>query len=484
MKINKSTKGTEVYEPSVNVTHGGAKASNGSNLLALKRSVLATMLWEDTFYESGEDIAKRIESLVAKVPAKQVAELAVEVRSKGKLRHVPLLIARAMARIDTHKPFVAETLTKIIQRPDELTEFLSIYWKEKKQPLSAQVKKGLASAFLKFDEYSLAKYNRQDAIKLRDVLFLTHAKPVGKEQEQVFKKLIGGYCAKCFKRQDQHAKVKHPYVEAALATPDTWEVALSASEGENKKDVWERLLSENKLGALALIRNLRNFEKSGVDENLVKKALRECKTDRVLPFRFISAVKYAPRYQSQLEELMLRAIEKNQLKGKTVLIVDVSGSMSGGMSAKSEMSRLEAAASLAILVREMCEDVVIYATGGNDGTRIHKTALVRPHRGFALRDEIVAQMAKLGGGGIFLKQAMDYTFAEEKQADRVIVITDEQDCDHKANPDTANAYGKKNYIINIASYENGIAFKKFSHVNGFSESVLNYIAALENLNAE
>jgi 60 kDa SS-A/Ro ribonucleoprotein len=333
---------------------------------------------------------------------------------------------------------------------------------QKRQPLSAQVKKGLARAFTKFDEYALAKYNRDNAIKLRDVLFLCHAKPLDKKQAKLWKALIDG----------------------TIKTPDTWEVALSATEGDetNKREVWERLLKENKLGALALIRNLRNFEETSVNRDLVKEALRRCKTDRVLPFRFITAAKHAPRWQSELEELMLRALDgKKVIKGKTVVGIDVSGSMGAKLSSKSEMNRMECAASLCILLREICEEVVFYATAGHDGSCIHEAALVRPHRGFALRDEIIAKANSLGGGGIFLKQFMGYALKQEKKADRVIVITDEQDTDNKANPQTAEAWGKRNYIINISSELNGVAFSKFNHINGFSEAVFDYLAVSEAL---
>jgi hypothetical protein len=177
---------------------------------------------------------------------------------------------------------------------------------------------------------------------------------------------------------------------------------------------------------------------------------------------------------------MLRAIEgKHLLKGKTVVVIDVSGSMGGELSGKTEMSRMECAASLCILLRELCEDAVFYATAGDDYTCEHKGALVPAHRGFALRDAILASAERLDGGGIFLKQAMDFTRNAEKKADRVIVITDEADTDKKANPDTAAAWGKRNYIINISVEKGGVAFKKFNHINGFSEAVLDYIAATE-----
>ena len=85
----------------------------------------------------------------------------------------------------------------------------------------------------------------------------------------------------------------------------------------------------------------------------------------------------------------------------------------------------------------------------------------------------------LGGGGIFLRQCLDYVFDHEREADRLIVITDEVDCDHKLTPATANAFGKENYLINIAAYKNGIGYGKFTHVDGWSESVLDFIRESE-----
>src|SRR6201996_2749747 len=238
-------------------THEGAPAAAITPEQALRRSVLACMLWENEFYESGKTIAERIAALVPQVDANKVAALAVEARTAMKLRHAPLLLVREMARHATHRGLVAETLARVIQRADELAEFVAIYWKSGKQPLSGQVKKGLAAAFTRFDEYALAKYDRAGAIRLRDVLFLSHAKPVDAAQAELWKRLIAG----------------------ELVTPDTWEVALSAGKGEDKRATWERLLAERKLGALALLRNLRNMKDAHVDEKLVLNGLAAMKTD-------------------------------------------------------------------------------------------------------------------------------------------------------------------------------------------------------------
>jgi len=452
--INKKTPREIVH------THGGAQTYEVKAEEKLYRTVMATLLWEDCHYESGESIADRIKALVPKVEPLRVAQIAIDARSLMKLRHVPLLIAREMARIDTHKHLVSKLLPEIIQRPDELTEFLAIYWKEKKQPISKQVKLGLAEAFKKFDEYALAKYNRDGAIKLRDILFLTYPMSDTKEQEELWKKLA----------------------EGTLTTPDTWEVALSAGKG-TKKALWERLLTEKKLGALALIRNLRNMTMAGVDASLVKDALNKTKVDRVLPFRFLSAALHAPKFEPELEQALFRSLEgKDKLKGKTILIVDVSGSMYGTkVSEKSEMDRAKAACALAVVVRESCENPVIYATAGSDRDRVHETQLVPSRRGFALSDKIHDLCHPLGGGGIFLTQVMEYVHTQEKNADRIIVITDEQDCGISSAdaPEKAKAFGTHNYIINVSNYEHGIGYGKWTKINGWSEAVLDYIKISE-----
>lgn len=453
MKTNKKTKVPAVY------TAEGAVASKINPELELRRSVLTCMLFENSFYENGESIADRIKNLVPKVKAEKVAQIAIEARTKQKLRHVPLLLAREMARTDSHKHLVASTVENVIQRADELGELIAIYWKDKKQPLSAQIKKGLGNAFKKFDEFSLGRYQNSGNIKLRDVLFLTHPKPNNKKQEKLWKKLV----------------------DKQLSCPeDTWEVQLSASKGENKKEVWTNLLKEGKLGALALLRNLRNCQDAGVEDSVIRKALKNCNPEKALPFRFITAARYAPKFEPELEELMFKCLQNQEkLAGKTVLIVDVSGSMGGKVSGKSEVSRLDTACALAMLVRELSDNVSIYATAGNDYSREAKTQLVPARNGFALRDAIHDLAGKLGGGGIFLKQVMDFTCGKEKKADRVIVISDSQDCDLVNKPDSAQAYGNNNYLMDISCEKYGIGYNKFTVINGFSESLIDYVIQSE-----
>jgi 60 kDa SS-A/Ro ribonucleoprotein len=420
-------------------THEGAPGVQISAEAQLRRSVVACMLWENQFYEDGVTIADRIAALVPRVEAAKVAALAIEAREQMKLRHAPLLLVREMARYATHRGLVAETLARVIQRADELAEFLAIYWKDGRQPLAAQVKKGLAGAFSKFDEHALAKYDRGGVVKLRDVLFLTHAKPVTAEQALTWRQLI----------------------EGELPSPETWEVRLS--RGEQKREVWESLLIENRLGALALLRNLRNMQAAGVEPELVQHALAAIRVERVLPFRFVAAARYAPQWEPWLEQAMFLSLQgQSRLAGRTLLLVDVVGSMDARLSARSEMLRMDAAAGLAVLLREIADEVGVY-------TFSERLQAVPARRGFALRDAIAQSQPH---GGTYLGRALEEL---RDSYDRLIVITDEQSHDRVPAP------RGRGYVVNVASFRNGVGYGDWTHIDGWSEAVIEYIRSHEQM---
>lgn len=419
-------------------THEGVPAPIINPELQLRRSVMACMLWESSFYEDGKSIAERIKLLVHANPASKVAQIAIEAREQMKLRHVPLLLVRELAR-HKDKSLTASTLERVIQRADELTEFLAIYWKDGKEKLSAQVKRGLAKAFVKFSAYDLAKYNRDEAVKLRDVLFLCHAKPKDEEQSGVWKKLVDG----------------------TLESPDTWEVELSASK--DKKASWERLLVEKKLGPLALIRNIRNMTEAGLSKVAISEAIRYMKVERVLPFRFITAARHNPQFEPVLETAMMKCLDsKDKLPGKTIVLVDVSGSMDSNISTKSQVVRLDAACGVAILARERYQEVRVFSFSDN-------IAEIPARRGFALRDAIQHSQ---NHNGTNLGSAINW-INKNVEFDRLIVFTDEQS--HDAVPEPKS----KGYMVNVACEKNGVGYGPWCHIDGFSEAIIDYIQSYE-----
>jgi 60 kDa SS-A/Ro ribonucleoprotein len=426
-------------------TREGAPAKAFAPADELKRTLMNCLLWEDQFYEDGVTIADRIKQLVPLVEPERVAALAIMAREDMKLRHAPLLLLREMARLATHRGLVADTLVRVIQRPDEMTELLAIYWADalgpmqqrKKQPISAQIKKGLARAVTKFDAYQLAKYDRDGAVRIRDVLFLVHAKPKDAEQEKVWKQLV----------------------EGELSAPDTWEVGLSS--GSDKRETFERLIAEKKLGGLALLRNLRLMQKAEVPRETIAGAIEAMRVDRILPYRFITAARYAPDFEPELEAAMLKSITDHvRLKGRTRLLIDVSGSMDAALSRQSEMTRLEAACGLAILAREICEKVEIFSFS-------NEVKKIPPRRGFALRDAIVASQPH---AGTYLGKAVKEV---DKKGERLIVFTDEQSHDKVESPAGAG------YLVNVASNQHGVGHGPWRRVDGFSEAVIAWIAASE-----
>jgi hypothetical protein len=105
------------------------------------------------------------------------------------------------------------------------------------------------------------------------------------------------------------------------------------------------------------------------------------------------------------------------LSGVTGLVVDVSDSMNYRLAKKGETTRMDAAAGLAILLREKAEEF-------NVATFSDTCVAIAPRRGFALRNAIVGSQAH---SGTYLKRALTtlQAWTEWREVDRVIVITDE-----------------------------------------------------------
>ena len=441
------------------VTHEGGRAfPHLKPIEQLRRSVASCLLWEDEFYEDGQAIADRIFKTALEVSPADLAALAIEAREQFNLRHGPLLLLHALVQTAKGTPLAGDTIARVIQRADELTEFLAIYWRDGKKPLAKQVKRGLGVAFGKFDEYRLAKYDRDGAIKLRDVLFLIHAKPKDEAQADLWKRLV----------------------ENKLFIPDTWETELSA--GKDKRETFERLIREGKLGYLALLRNLRNMEQAGCDAALVRDAIiaRKGGANRVLPFRYTAAARAAPQFEPAIDQALSEAIsEMPALPGLTAVMVDVSGSMyQAKLSAKSDLLRVDAAATLASIIHG---NIRLFAFADN-------VTELPPRRGMAGVDAI--RRVPQGGTRLFdavaaVNQAVKY--------DRIIVITDEQATGPGVNFGNTNWNrihghlsslpapnpGAKGYMINVASAKNGVGYGPWTHIDGFSESVLRFIGEHE-----
>src|SRR5262249_10471101 len=129
-------------------THEGAVAARIGPLAQLERSVMSCLLWEDEHYEDGQSIGKRIAELVKQVPAADVARVAIQTKLDMKLGHTPLLLARELLRSKEGRAEFGSVAAKVFTRPDDVCEFLAIYWKDNRdEPLAKQAKRHVGEAF-------------------------------------------------------------------------------------------------------------------------------------------------------------------------------------------------------------------------------------------------------------------------------------------------------------------------------------------------
>ena len=432
-------------------THEGAATVPQNGIQALRRAVSSCLLWENEFYEDGVSIADRIQRLAAGVPVADVAALAVEARTVMNLRHVALWLTLAVVNRRQGAAFdTASLIDAVCRRADEPGELLAMYWSQeakrdpkrsadaKRMSIPAAMKRGLARAMRRLDAYQLAKYDRPTDVRLKDILRLVHPKPANDDQAKAFGGLLDG----------------------SLASADTWEVALSA--GGDAKEHFERLLRENRLGYMALLRNLRRMDQAGVDAELIRSAILERRGARsVLPFRYVAAARAAPRFEPWLDEALCRAVDELPvLAGETVALVDVSGSMNERLSGKSDMTRRDAASTLASVINGRVRVL----------TFSEKVLEVPARRGMAGVDAIARSQQHLG---TYLGKAVEY--ANRLPHDRLIVITDEQSHDTVGAPKARNAY-----MINVASTDRAVGHGDWTRISGFSENVLAWIHQREN----
>ena len=409
-------------------TFEGGVASKITPIEELKRTTMACLLWEDNFYEDGVSVADRIENLINKCKDEDVIELVRKVKFDMKLRHCPLYMIVCLLKKGCKN--LSGLISEVITRPDDMGELLSLFGSIKKIP--NQLKKGIAKAFPKFSEYQLAKWNRDAKYKLVDIANLTH--PISNE---AISKLIKG----------------------ELATPNTWEVKISACGNDKgkKKVAWETLIKENELLDMAFLKNLRGIKEAGVNDELIKQRIEKIDSKKLLPIDFIRCGDNNVEFESQIEKKFLSHFEKPTFSGKTAFLVDVSCSMDG--------RPLDYASALAMIGREMFEDVDIY-------TFSNEVIQVPARHGWGLKDAIDRSQHH---GCTYMWQAI--RSLTNKGYERLIVITDEQT--YGGNKVDGKVFGKA-YIINVAIYQNGVGYNDgYIHINGFSDGVFDYMTEIE-----
>lgn len=421
--------------------------------MELVHAVLTTFL-NDKYYESAEDRITRIQSLIKANNPEFVAKLAVMARTEFNMRSVTHLLVGELAKIHRGDDLIKRTIEKTAIRVDDLIEICAYI--DKKIP--KQVKRGIRHALLKFNRYQLAKYRGEGkSWSLIDVFNMCRPNPkfANDEQKQAWKDLMTG----------------------KLTSFDTWEVEISKHPS---KEAWESLINENKMGYMALLRNLNNFIKYNVSEEKVIERLTSeelVKKSKQLPFRFYTAYKNVVgnrKYSDAISIAMDIAVgNAPKMEGRTLIAVDSSGSMSGDPIEKASIF------AATLMKSNMNADVILYDTSVKEFTGTSRAPVVD------IADRIVQSAM---GGGTQTSLVLAYAFQKKILYDRFIIISD--------NESWSEGYGGvqevykeyKNqtktdpfvYAVDIQGYgTKDISSPKVFNLTGWSDRLLDFMREAE-----
>ncbi len=449
----------------------GGQAYSQSNELALV-SLLLTSFVNDQFYRNAQTTLDELRSLTTKVKDKEfIAKAAIFARDRFGMRSVTHALAGELTSQLSGAEWGKNFYDKVVVRVDDMTEIMSYYLAYKTSKDSPKfpnaLKKGFAKAFDKFDGYQLAKYKGDNKeVKLVDLVNIVHPVPTVRNKAAL-----------------------ESLVKGELKNTQTWESMLSQAgqmaESEEdltklKADAWQELITTRKIGYFALLRNLRNIitqspsaVKSAcellVDEKMVRNS-------RVLPFRFSTAYEEISKLGSSKEvrdvlvainqALDISVCNVPKFDGETLVVMDVSGSMSGK---PSEIASLFGA----ILAKVNNCDVMTFSTNAQ-------------YKQYNPMDSVltIRSSFRYSGGGTNFRSIFEKA---NKKYDRVIILSDMQGWIGYESPTRQFAEYKKKFGANPFVYSwdlAGLGTLQFPEQNvfalaGFSDKVFDIMKMME-----
>ena len=385
--------------------HTAYKLDDRTKLVTM---TLTTMLGEPKYYgDNTDELIQLAEKLCTDGDGEFVAKLAVWARTRGNLRSVSHALMAVVAFNCSGETFVRPAARAIASvRGDDGTEMLAtykaLYGKKVRWPHALQ--RGIRDALEASKPYAIAKYqsgNRE--MKLRDTLRITHPNA----------------------SRDDTTKAMGECVAGTLHMPKGWETELS--ERGNTKEVWDELIRENRLGIFACLRNLKHMLKVGADVEPVLRRLEDPETianSRILPFRFYAAYRgldlaglCTTRVARALDAAMGHACQNVEgMGGRTAVLIDVSGSMTQTLSARSKSSCSDVAAVFGAMVAHVADDA--WACGFNN------TAKRIPMGGMSVLSD--ASNVPFPRGGTAMDAGFSLLMNSGFDADRVVVLSDNE----------------------------------------------------------
>ena len=409
-----------------------------------------TSLNEDTFYESADERATRIQTLTKDneivTDPEWTLGLVRWLRQEVGLRSIPTVVAisAVKARLNagltgTNRQIIEAAIGRLDEASDVLAGWMSLYGRN----IPSCVRRGVADALrARLSERSYLKWAgrmNSGSVTLRDVINLTHPKPKTKTQEAIIKYALDeGYGKKGDDKQLPIIRARRQFLAmdrdaqiSALTGPDAQDVirkaaltheVIAGSIGTIPADVWETLVPT--MGYMALRMNLRRIEASGASRALIAAInerlsdVEEAAKSRTMPVSFYAAYKNAPlKFAAALQDAANASLENvPALKGNTLVLLDRSGSMSGILSAKSSLTCQDTANVFASALALRGENVRVVAFDNHmEDVNINSADLLRAV------DQMPAPR-----GGTYTPKAIRWAHEGGRQYDRIVILTDEQ----------------------------------------------------------
>lgn len=482
----------------------------------LYMAVISDFGGEKTFYESAEDRSARISKLVKKVAVKDVnwlTGLAGYLRNEANLRSISLTVALegAKALNDAKIPGGRQLVAGALRRADEPGEALAYWFANYGRTVPSAVKRAIADAAVKsYNQYSLGKYDTPShGFRFGDVLELTHAKPKDVTQNALFNFALGRRrnsalepteALEMVAKRNQILSLSEADKRKLILSDDagtrlseaglTWEVVGGAfGKGGLDAKAWEALIPS--MGYMSLLRNLRNFEDKGVSNKVLDAVAsrisdpEEVAKSRQLPFRFLAAHRAVSGYSTDaygytqrsntgsarfvypLEQALNHSLSNvPALKGRTLVLVDRSGSMFGRPSENTQLNFADTAALFGTALAVRSEDATLVQFGSTSKAVDFKKS-----------SSILNLVDSFGNlGGTSTAQAVRQHFNGH---DRVVIITDEQS--YGEGPLSVLPKHTKGFVWNLVGYRagSGAASQNRVYMGGLSDQSFKTIPLLE-----
>ena len=479
---------------------------------------VANLVGRDTFYERGGARDDRYTALVRSLAVsdpKWTLGLLRWLRQDAAMRTASLVGAAEFtrARLDAGPPgHSRQAVDAVLRRPDEPGELLAYWTSRYGRALPKPLKRGVADAVQRLcTGRALLKYDTDSrGYRFGDVLELTHPAPHADKpwQGPLFRYALDrrhhpesavppeGDALLTANRAllelpvtERRAAVTGPGGAERLAAAGlTWEALAGWLQGPLDAAVWEAVIPS--MGPMALVRNLRNFDRAGVSDAVAEQVARrisdpeEVRRSQQFPFRYLSAYRHAPslRWGHALETALGHSLANvPALPGRTLVLVDRSGSMFDRPGGQTQLNRADSAAvfGTALALRFADADLVEFGT---------TSRVVRPGRGESVL-KVLERFSNLGGTNTIGAVQKHY-----RGHDRVVVVTDEQAYGSwSGNPPSLPADGQEGpiapvpaqvpvYTWNLAGYRAGHAPSGGAHrhtFGGLTDAAFRMVPLLE-----